>query len=788
MNEAQVRHDLIDPALRAAGWESLPAKVAVEQTIAPGPVSQEDGQSHNPEFADYVLMYGNRRIAVVEAKASDKNYRAGEAQARKYAAALGVRFAYATNGSQVFCVDLTLGTTSTVELDGFPTPAELMSVLDRETASLLEKICREIPWSFAGNRGIRYYQERAVEGVIKALGSGKKNALVTLATGTGKTFIAYQLCHKLVAAKWTRQGMGLRKPRILFLTDRNILADQALDSFAFAEGDCYRLKAAVDNPPLDRIVYFTLYQTLLGKEGECENVTAGEAEKPKVKFEKFPRDFFDLVIIDECHRGGANDESEWHAVLEYFASASHVGLTATPKCDTNRDTYKYFGKPVYTYSLRQGIEDGFLTPYRVKKCESTIKDYRKVEGDQISDPEKVDGNVTYSPDKIQREHFVIPKRDRHMVEELFKVMPFDQKALVFCATQEHAAIIAQAIREEAKKHGIDYPHYCERVTADDGATGDQYLREFRNSDLPVPTILTTSQKLTTGVDACNVRSIVLMREVKSMVEFKQIIGRGTRLYEGKPYFVIYDFTDASDRFQDDGWDGPTICPKCGRAPCVCEKGPPKPPRPKQVCKVCGCNPCVCPKPPKKSVTIDLWDGRQISATWEDKVILDNEMLDVKEFLVRFANAIRRFTKDEQGLRGKWQEMEERSNLLEELAVLGFTEEKLREIQQKTERQEYDVLDITLDLVYAVAPIKRAMRAERLAEKLALLTPQQRALAEVILRNYVNDGVWTLSMKGFSDLLKQRYGSISEALSKLSFPTLDHALNYYSDIQHWLYAA
>ena len=280
MNEAQVRHDLIDPALKAAGWESLPAKVAVEQTIAPGPVSQEDGQSHNPEFADYVLMYGNRRIAVVEAKASDKNYRAGEAQARKYAAALGVRFAYATNGSQVFCMDLTLGTTSTVELDGFPTPTELMTVLDRETASLLEKVCREIPWSFAGNRGIRYYQERAVEGVIKALGSGKKNALVTLATGTGKTFIAYQLCHKLVAAKWTRQGMGLRKPRILFLTDRNILADQALDSFAFAEGDCYRLKAAVDNPPLDRIVYFTLYQTLLGKEGECENMAEGEAEKP----------------------------------------------------------------------------------------------------------------------------------------------------------------------------------------------------------------------------------------------------------------------------------------------------------------------------------------------------------------------------------------------------------------------------------------------------------------------------------------------------------------------------
>ena len=265
MNEAQTRHDLIDPALHEAGWNRPPARIAMEQQVAPGRV-ESDGRSHKPEKADYVLMYGNRRIAVVEAKSDEKSVDAGEAQARHYAEALGVRFAFSTNGRAVRSYDLVAGTTSDVEFMHFPTPGELMDLLKRtDNESPLERICREIPFLAK----TRYYQERAVEAVIRAFGQGKKNALITLATGTGKTFIAYQLVKKLVEAKWNRKSIGLRKPRVLFLADRNILADQANESFHFAQNECYRLNAAMDNPPLDRTVYFTLYQTLLGKgEGE----------------------------------------------------------------------------------------------------------------------------------------------------------------------------------------------------------------------------------------------------------------------------------------------------------------------------------------------------------------------------------------------------------------------------------------------------------------------------------------------------------------------------------------
>lgn len=324
MNEAQTRYAKIDPALKEAGWDTTPFRLVMEQQVAPGRV-EHDGQSHRPEKADYVLMYGNRRLAVVEAKSDEKSVDAGEAQARHYAEALGVRFAYSTNGNAVRSFDLVLGTTSDIEFMHFPSPQELLDLLKlTDDESPLEKICREIPFLPTA----RYYQERAVESVIRALGRGQKNALITLATGTGKTFIAWQLVKKLVEAKWSRQNgegaIGFRTPRVLFLADRNILADQARESFKFAaDKECFRLEAGMDDPPMDRTVYFTIYQTLLGK-GEADELT--DEDVKEVRYRKFPKDFFDLVIIDECHRGGANDESAWRVVLEYFGSASHIEI------------------------------------------------------------------------------------------------------------------------------------------------------------------------------------------------------------------------------------------------------------------------------------------------------------------------------------------------------------------------------------------------------------------------------------------------------------------------------
>jgi type I restriction enzyme R subunit len=802
MNEAQTRMQFIDPALRDAGWDEAPSAIAVEQKvnqIAPGRV-ESDGFSHKPLRADYVLMHGGRRIAVVEAKRYNEGLDAGEAQARFYAEALGCRFAFSTNGHDIRFFDLKMGTAHDVGDMVFPTPAELLLLLEGgDDANALEKLTRDIPWAKPGGREIRYYQERAVEKIIRALGDGRKNVLVTLATGTGKTMIAFQLVWKLVQAKWTRTALGLRKPRVLFLADRNILADQAMETFgAFPKGECFRLEAGCDNPPLDRTVYFTLYQTLLG--GEVEGVEKVEGvervedyQPPQVRYRRFKRDFFDLVIVDECHRGGANDESAWRAVLDYFQSASHFGLTATPKCDDNGSTYEYFGKPVYEYSLAQGIADGFLSPYRVKRCLSTLEKYRYVKGDIVSDPDALDELREYTADEIERNRILIEERDRHFVLELFDKgrMPLDQKAIVFCATQEHAARIANIIRAEAKKRGIDALHYCERVTAADGAIGEQYLREFRNSENTVPTILTTSQKLSTGVDACNVRSIVLLKEVKGMVEFKQIIGRGTRRYDGKPYFTIYDFTGATDKFKDPDWDGPVVCPKCGRNPCECDEGKPIPPRltrlPKPPCPVCGCSPCICEKPVKAPVKVKLSDGRLVSANWVDRVLFDNEMLTAAEFLNRFAAAVKSATGTSDNLADEWRDMESRGELLERLAALGFDRDKLVEIQNRTDHQACDILDVMMDIAYGEAPITREMRAAK-ARKALGAGGERAALSETILENYVRDGVWTLTRENFTGLLKLRYMSLPAAIRALGFADAAEAVAYYAFVQRGIYAA
>ncbi len=791
MNEAQTRYAKIDPALKAAGWDTKPFHLAMEQQVAPGRVGL-DGRSHHPEKADYVLMYGNRRIAVVEAKSDEKSVDAGEAQARHYAEALGVRFAYSTNGNAVRSFDLVLGTSSDVEFMHFPSPQELVALLDMtDNESPLEKVCREIP--FLPNA--RYYQERAVEAVIRALGRGQKNVLVTLATGTGKTFIAWQLVKKLVEAKWSRQQgkgtVGLRPPRVLFLADRNILADQARESFKFAsENECFRLEAGMDAPPMDRTVYFTIYQTLLGK-SESDDLTAEDVKE--IRYNKFPKDFFDLVIIDECHRGGANDESAWRVILDYFGSASHIGLTATPKCDINGSTYNYFGEPVYRYSLRQGICDGFLTPYRVKQCRSTLTRYRYEAGDIISgDEDELDKDKYYSNDELERDRIRIKERDRHFIHELYEVMPAKEKALVFCVTQEHALRIAHIICEEAKRRGVYETHYCERVTAEDGAVGEQYLKLFRDSEHTIPTVLTTSRKLSTGVDACNVRSIVLLKQVKSMVEFKQIVGRGTRLYDGKPYFTIYDFTDATDKFNDPEWDGEVVCPKCKENPCVCgSSGKGKGnggSAPQEPCPKCGCLPCICPTPLRKPIDVTLSSGRKIAAYWKDKIFFDNEMLTASEFLTRFAQAVRKVTSTPKLLRECWADMARRKDFMEALAMLGFDPDRLREIQRNTGRQACDILDVMLDIAYNVEPVTREIRAKHAEKGAKTLTGERKSLFDVIVGNYVRDGVWTLTAESFCDLLLQRYSSLAGAYTLLGFKTPGDAMEFYNSIQHEIYAA
>ncbi|MBR6021496.1 MAG: DEAD/DEAH box helicase family protein [Kiritimatiellae bacterium] len=786
MNEAQTRKHLIDPALKAAGWDTAPARWVDEFPVAPGRIGS-DAKHHDPKFADYVLFHGKRRVAVVEAKRSLKSFDAGETQARFYAEALGIRFAYATNGVKVLEIDMETQETREFPMGAFPTAAELLAKVDGTPKTALETACAEVPWSRAGGKEIRYYQERAVEAVLHRFGEGARRALLTLATGTGKTFIAYQLAHKLTAVKWKKDGLGEKEPRILFITDRNFLANQAFSDFCFPTGKCFRYEAGTELKP-DRQIYFTLFQTLLGEDGN------------ETKYKLFGKDFFDLVIIDECHRGGANDETQWRKILEYFDSAAHLGLTATPKADVNGSTYEYFGKPAYVYSLRQGIEDGFLSPYRVERCRSTLETYQVEDGDIINFPEEIDDDKIYQNDEIERKHIRIKERDRHFVDELFKRMPPDQKAIVFCVTQKHARRIARLVNKKAVELGIFKPHYCETVTADAGTYGDYYLRLFQDNDLKIPTILTTSEKLSTGMNARNVRSIVFYRNVNSMVEFRQIVGRGSRTYTGKPYFTIYDFVGVTEKFKDDDWGRPDVpCPKCGQSPCICGKPERKP------CPVCGQRPCVCekvcprcglplsqctcPPPERHEIEVKLSSGRDISAIWESFVFFDDEMISTQDFLERFVSAVKRAAAGPDELRDKWSGEESRKDFLEAIADAGFDEDLLKDVQKIAALQDCDVFDVILDLVYDVRPVTRAMRVERLAQALESMSEPRRKFAEIVLANYVADGVWKLTRTAFTDVMNQLYGgNIQSALSSLGFATPKEALDFFGDIQQQLYAA
>ena len=401
-----------------------------------------------------------------------------------------------------------------------------------------------------GSHPSRYYQDIAVDRVLDAIADKRQRILLTLATGTGKTFIAFQIAWKLFHSRWSLSREPERRPRILFLADRNILANQAYNAFsAFPEDALVRIDPAdiakKGKVPKNGSLFFTIFQTFMSgkpKDGA-----------PAPYFGDYPPDFFDLIVIDECHRGGAEDESNWRAILEYFAPAVQLGLTATPRRKDNADTYAYFGDPVYIYSLKDGINAGFLTPFKVKQISTTLDEYVYTPDDVLVEGEIEAGDRFVEGDfnKV----IVIPEREAHRVKIFMDQINQQEKTLVFCATQDHALGVRDLINQ--LKTSTD-PHYCQRVTANDGALGEQHLRDFQDNEKLIPTILTTSQKLSTGVDARNIRNIVLMRPINSMIEFKQIIGRGTRLYDGKDYFTIYDFVKAHHHFSDPEWDGDPI--------------------------------------------------------------------------------------------------------------------------------------------------------------------------------------------------------------------------------------
>ncbi len=553
MNEAETRAEHIYPALKAAGWGVVEgSKILREYPITPGRI-EGHGKRGKALAADYVLVYRNRKLAVDEAKAWDKPLTEGVGQAKDYAGKMAVRFAYATNGQGIYAIDMETGQEG--EIAAYPTPDELWAMSFAEANAWRDRFAAVAYEDKGGSHPGRYYQDIAIERVMQAIAENKQRILLTLATGTGKTFIAFQIAWKLFHARWNLSRQPERRPRILFLADRNILANQAYNAFsAFPEDALVRIEPAdirkKGKVPKNGSLFFTIFQTFM----------SGPENTPY--FGEYPPDFFDFIVIDECHRGGANDESNWRGILDYFAPAVQLGLTATPKRKDNVDTYAYFGDPVYVYSLKEGINDGFLTPFKVKQVQTTIDYYVYTSDDAVVEGEIEEGKV-YEEADFNRS-IEIREREKKRVEIFLSQINQSEKTLVFCANQAHALLVRDLINQLKTSND---PNYCQRVTADDGALGEQHLRDFQDNEKAIPTILTTSQKLSTGVDARNIRNIVLMRPIHSMIEFKQIIGRGTRLYDGKDYFTIYDFVKAHLHFSDPEWDGEPIeeepCAKCG---------------------------------------------------------------------------------------------------------------------------------------------------------------------------------------------------------------------------------
>jgi len=837
MNEAETRAELIDPQLTKAGWGVVEdSKVLRERNvykntdgvkITDGRI-QVGGKRAKPLIADYILVYKGIKLAVVEAKSNELDVAEGVAQAKLYATKLHLETTYAANGKEVYQICMPTGKEGLV--NEFLSPQALWDKTypkgtATEQASAWRDKFSSIPFEDkSGTWQPRYYQEIAVRNTLESIAQGKDRILLTLATGTGKTAIAFQIAWKLFHTRWNLSAMvndkllmvsdtnnlplttnnyKKRRPRILFLADRNILVNQAFSNgfSSFDDGKTdHRVRISpsemrkTGKAPRNGSIFFTIFQSFMTNTDSEEEINddallAAEPQEnygdtdnsqltinhSQFRFGEYPKDFFDLIIIDECHRGGANDEGNWRGILDYFSPAVQLGLTATPKRKDNVDTYAYFGEPVFIYSLKDGINDGFLTPFKVKRIKTTLDDYIYTNDDTIVEGEVEDGKL-YEEKDFNRT-IVIPARERFRVQTFMDEANENEKTIIFCATQVHAAMVRDMVNQYKKKS--KNPDYCVRVTANDGKIGETFLEQFQDNEKLIPTILTTSQKLSTGVDARNIRNIVLMRPVNQIIEFKQIVGRGTRLFDGKEFFTIYDFVDAYQRFSDPEWDGEPVeeeaCSRCGNNPCTCEKKPPIP------CPECGERPCICEQEPstecekcgqlpcicKKKVKIKLRNGKELeiqkmisTSFWS----ADGKPISAEEFLNNLFGELTNFFKSEAELRAIWSNPVTRKTLLEKLDEAGFGSDELNTLKKLIDAEKSDLFDV-LEYVFN-SDIKPISREERVAAAeatiFALLNDKQKEFIQFVLSKYVETGVGELDQEKLPILLTTKYQSLEDA--------------------------
>ncbi|PBB41304.1 restriction endonuclease subunit R [Mesorhizobium sp. WSM3866] len=743
--EADTRANRIDPILTAAGWGMIEGSKIRREVICPGRI-QTGGKRGKGLSCDYVLIHKGHKLATLEAKRAGVSHSAGVGQAKDYAVRLGSRFAFASNGVKWYRIDMVTGAEGDMSLP-FPTPDELWNLTFADHNEWRERF-GEVEFETDGGKWeLRYYQHNAITAVLDAMAKGDRRILLTLATGTGKTSIAFQIAWKLFQAKWSLSGEPVRRPRILFLADRNILADQAYNAFtafptdavARIDPDVIRKKGVV---PKNASVFFTIFQTFMTGEG-------------KPSYEGYPPDFFDFIIVDECHRGGAKDESEWRGILEYFSPAVQLGLTATPRRKFNADTYAYFGEPVYTYSLREGIEDGFLTPFKVRQMASTIDEYVYDGTDTVLSGE-VDEDRKYAEADFNT-RIIIEEREKSRVAEFMNQIDQRQKTLVFCATQDHAGRVRDYINQIKT---IANPLYCCRVTAQDSKLGEQHLRDFQDNDKTIPTILTTSQKLSTGVDARNIRNMVLMRPIRSMIEFKQIIGRGTRTYDGKDYFTIYDFVKAYEHFNDPEWDGEPLEPV--RPPV---KGLP-PEEPSEPPEGGGDE----TEEPVAKLVIKLADGKERAIQYIASTSYwgpDGKPMSAQQFLERLFGDLSGLLASEDELRRQWSDPDQRERFIAILEQRGYDADKLADMRRLIDAPDSDLFDVLSYVRFTTPPKTRTARADGVrGDGLISEDQEMREFLAGILRAYELHGETELATRKLGDFLTARYGTLSDARARL----------------------
>ena len=762
MNEAQTRAELIDPKLKESGWGVVEgSKILREFPITKGKLQTGIGRAKSL-YADYVLVYNGRKLATMEAKSDEKEVGEGIAQAKNYALKLYLETTFASNGKEIYQICMETGKEGLI--DKFPTPDELWNKTFKIQNNWKEKF-NAVPRG--GIYNPYFFQEIATNKVLDTIAEGKKNKLLlTLATGTGKTTIAFQIAWKLFYARWNLKRDGRRRPRILFLADRNILADQAYNEFSgFPEDALVRIKPdeirKTGKVPTNGSIFFTIFQTFM----------CGPNDTPY--FGEYPNDYFDLIIIDECHRGGANDEGNWRGIMEYFSPAVQLGLTATPKRKDNVDTYRYFGEPLYVYSLKEGINDGFLTPFKVRRIKTTMDDYIYTSDDEVIEGEVEVGKV-YEEADFNR-IIEIKEREAKRVKIFLSEINQNEKAIVFCATQDHALAIRDLINQLKKSKE---PLYCVRVTANDGKLGEQYLREFRDNEKTIPTILTTSRKLSTGVDARNIRNIILMRPINTMIEFKQIVGRGTRLFEGKEFFTIYDFVDAYHHFSDPEWDGEPLEPEppIGLPDRVSEPSPPP------------YGEFSEEKQKKRKLKIKLRDGKEReiqhmiqTSFWS----ADGKPISAEEFLQNIYGKLPDFFKNEDELRKLWSNPKTRKELLNKLENAGYGMNELKTLQQLINAENSDIFDVLEYISYAIKPISREERVAKTQLNIfKSLENNQKEFLEFVLSKYIEIGIEELDQEKLPTLLKIKYQSINDATEMLG--VVNKILNTFIGFQSHLF--